>query len=314
MLKIIQLVLGIYWVLAAGHGWAQTCAPAPQAATSVQIQAAQQHARDHGFLWRMSKGGHSSFLYGTIHVAKFEWLFPGPQVMQALRGSDSMVLEMDMLDAGIQAEIARAMAALPHTTIPPALSRRLQRQAEAYCVPYATLAAMSPEMQVTALTMLVGRKAGLEAEFAIDSVLADIGHRTRKQMVSLETPDLQLQVLHMDSAAETQAFVSDSLDELESGRSQALLERIARAWESADYAEMARFEEWCECLKTDSERAMMRRALDERNPAMAERIDALHMASKQAFVAVGSLHMFGPAGLPILMEKRGYKVEQLSLR
>ena len=74
---------------------------------------------------------------------------------------------------------------------------------------------------------------------------------------------------------------------------------------------MEHFSEWCECLKTKSEREWMKRALDDRNPSLAERIDRLHNSGKQIFAAVGSLHMFGQNGLPALLEKRGYRVEKI---
>jgi hypothetical protein len=76
---------------------------------------------------------------------------------------------------------------------------------------------------------------------------------------------------------------------------------------------MSHFNDWCECLKTEIERDMMKRLLDGRNSNLADRIDELHASGKQVFVAVGSLHMFGPTGLPTLMEKRGYRVEQIDL-
>ncbi len=40
---------------------------------------------------------------------------------------------------------------------------------------------------------------------------------------------------------------------------------------------------------------------DERNPAMAERIEALHSEGQRLFVAVGALHMTGPKALPALL-------------
>ena len=54
----------------------------------------------------------------------------------------------------------------------------------------------------------------------------------------------------------------------------------------------------------------MKRLLDDRNPGLAASIDALHAGGKQVFAAVGSLHMIGPNGLPALLRKRGYKIEQ----
>ncbi|MEO7056675.1 MAG: TraB/GumN family protein, partial [Caldimonas sp.] len=47
-----------------------------------------------------------------------------------------------------------------------------------------------------------------------------------------------------------------------------------------------------------------------RNPALAERIDALHAGGQQVFAAIGSLHMVGPNGVPALLKRRGYKLEQ----
>ena len=287
------------------------CPAAAEQPTPEMAQAAMRNPGDHGFLWRISKDGRTSFLYGTIHVAKFEWMFPGPRVMQALRATDTVALELDMLDADIQGRISRGMAALRSTAIPEPLQKRMRKQAAALCVPYDTIASLSPEMQVTTLTVMVGRGSGLEAAYAIDAVLAGIGHGAKKNMVSLETPEMQLQMLQMNSASETVSFVEDALDELESGRSLKMLNMMAGLWADADYARMEKFEEWCECLNTEIEREVMRRALDERNPALAEHIDALHKAGKNVFAAVGSLHMFGALGLPALMAKRGYKIDRV---
>jgi uncharacterized protein YbaP (TraB family) len=85
-------------------------------------------------------------------------------------------------------------------------------------------------------------------------------------------------------------------------------------WADSDYDDMAHFDAWCECLDTESERNMLKRLNDERNPSMADRIDALHASGKQVFAAVGSMHMFGPKGLPALMEQRGYGVERVDLK
>lgn len=312
MPKTIHAALCILLFAFAGYA-AAACPPDPVLPTPELAQTAMRNARDHGFLWRISKDGHTSYLYGTIHVAKFDWMFPGPIVSRALRATDTVALEMDMLDANIQADMAREMSALHSMALSESLEERMKRQAAAFCVPYQSIASLTPEFKVAALTMMAGRAVGLEAAYAIDAVLAGIGHKAKKHMVSLESPGLQLQVLQMRNEAETLAFVAESLDELEKGNSLTMLERIAKAWDYADYAEMERFDEWCECLNTETEREVMKRALNDRNPALAEHIDALHQEGKQVFAAVGSLHMFGTFGLPDLMSKRGYRVERVRL-
>lgn len=314
MLKIIRLALLILLLAFAlpAHAAGAACPHDSVKPTPEMMQAAMRNARDHGFLWRISKDGRTSFLYGTIHVAKYEWVFPGPSLTRALQETDTVALELDLLDADIQGRMARRVVIMQSTALPESLVKRMRQQAEALCIPYNSIAKLSPELQVATLTMMVGRFAGLEASYGIDSVLAGIGHRAKKNVVSLETPEEQLQLLLMKNPQETLAFVEDNLHELETGRALKMLKHTSSLWANADYTEMARYNEWCECLNTETERDVMKRALDERNPALAEHIDALHGSGKQVFAAVGSLHMFGAMGLPALMEKRGYKVERVS--
>ncbi|MBI5005578.1 MAG: TraB/GumN family protein [Nitrosomonadales bacterium] len=286
--------------------------PPPVSPPSPEVaRQAMDNARDHGFLWRISKDGRASYLYGTIHIARFEWMFPGPGVMQALKEADTVALELDLMDADIRSRMMEGMASPSATSLPAALVKRMRSQAAATCVPYESIAHLSPEMQITMLTVMAGRLDGLEAAYAVDAVLAGIGHGANKNVVSLETPEAQAQMLLMKDERDTIAFVQESLDELEAGRASALLKRIARVWADSDYAELERYGEWCDCLETEMERGMMRRLLDERNPHMAERIDALHREGKRVFAAVGSLHMFGQFAIPALMAKRGYRVERI---
>lgn len=292
----------------------ESCPPPVADPTPQQVNAAGQNARDHGFLWRISKGGHTSYLYGTMHIAKFEWVFPGREVTQALRATDTIALEIDPLDPDMKSRMDNGMKALRNTALPEPLAQRLRNLADTVCVPYAAVSGLAPELQLATLSMFLGREEGLEPSYAIDAILAAVGHGANKNVISLETPESQLKVLQMDTPQETISFVQSSLDEMDKGKGATLTARIGKAWGNSDHAEMSRYEEWCDCLNTDVERKTMRRLLDERNPNLADRIDALHKTGKKVFAAVGSLHMFGPFGLPLLMEKRGYKVARVDLK
>jgi uncharacterized protein YbaP (TraB family) len=291
----------------------QACPPAPPVLTRETAQAARAHAQDHGFLWRITKNGHSSYLYGTMHVSKPAWMFPGPKVSAALDSADTVALELDVLDPKIAQEVRREASTLQPEPLPPAIEARLRKQAEALCVPYAVLAHAPAEAQLVELDMMFARKDGLFPIYAIDSVLAALGHAAHKHVVSLETPDFQMHLLMMPDRADMLAYVNDGLDELESKRGRALFLRMAQAWAHSDYATMARYPEWCECLRTPIERKVMRRMLNARNPRMAAKIDALHRKGAKVFAAVGSLHLFGAIGLPALMRKKGYTVERIEL-
>ena len=313
MKKLYCVALSIFLLMLSGPSVAAvSCPPALVTPTPEMIQNGMSNARDHGFLWRISKDGRVSYLYGTIHLARFDWMFPGKQVMQAIRATDTIALELDMLDKNIQADMAKGMAKLHSKALPAVLVKRMRKQAELNCILYDSIASLIPEFQVVALTMTVGRKVGLESGYAIDAVLAGIGHKAKRNMVSLESAELQISALQMKNTSDMLAFVENSLIDLETDRSLKMLDRIAKYWDEANYTEMERFNEWCDCLNTEIERVMMKRLLDDRNPAMALKIDALHASGKQVFAAVGSLHMFGPLGLPTLMAQRGYQVEKLN--
>ena len=56
-------------------------------------------------------------------------------------------------------------------------------------------------------------------------------------------------------------------------------------------AELADYERWCECAVGAEDRALLARVNDERNPGLAEGIDALHRDGRKLLAAVGALHM-----------------------
>jgi uncharacterized protein YbaP (TraB family) len=315
MAPVIRNALFVLMLLAGAVQAAEkACPPEPAKPTPEAMQQAMKHATDHGYMWRISKDGHTSYLYGTMHVGKLEWVFPGPKMMEALRAADTVALELDILDPDIQARTQKAIETQQGgAPLPAALAKRVRQQAEALCVPYDKLAKTAPEMQVALLELMAGRWEGLDAAYAVDAVLAGVGHGAEKEVVSLETPESQMQALTMKTQKETEEYVGENLEELESGKVRKITKRLSDAWAHSDYAVMEHYQDWCECEKTEAERAMMKRMLEERNPAMAEKIDALHHSGKTVFAAVGSLHMFGAVGLPALMEKRGYKVERVEL-
>ena len=295
---------------------AQTPADCPPPATPdtspETIQEGMKNARDHGFLWRIEKDGHASYLYGTVHVGKQEWLYPGPQLRQAIRETDTMALELDVFDPAIRERINKLMTSQKGHRLPEKLQARLRQQAAASCVSYETIAPLAPELQVATLAVTLARKEGLDPAFAVDALLAGIGHSSQRQVVSLETPESQMASVQMGSPRETRAFVDASLKDMESSKALDILSRMAKAWEDNDYVTMANYASWCECLDTPIERKAMKRLLDERNPALAKGIDKLHRNGSQVFAAVGSLHLFGPLGLPTLMKQMGYQVEQVT--
>jgi len=313
----LAALLALFAAVAGGRAHAMatpapTCPPVATATTPAEAAAAQRDARDHGLLWKATKDGRTVWLYGTIHVAQWTWMFPGPQVMRAIVSSDTLALELDLTDPAILARLQKAVLRTPGSPVlPDGLQKRLRAGMAAACVVPAALESLRPEMQAATLEVMQGRAFGLYSEYGVDMFLAQIGHALKKPVRSLETPESQAALLVSDDPAETARSVAEVLDELEGGHGPAMLKRLAADWARGDVDDMAAYASWCGCLDTADQRADFARLIDDRNPLMADKIAQWHGEGRSLFVAVGSLHMVGRVGLPTLLRARGFQVDRV---
>ena len=290
-----------------------SCPPEPGAPTPEESQRNADAAVDNGLLWKATKDGRVVYLYGTIHVAKLPWIYPGPHVLSAMRSSDVVALELDMTDPGVLERLRQAIVRRPDSpTLAPALQARLSAQIAAACLPPEALAPLRAEMQAVTVEVMQGRRFGLYPSFGVDEAIAVVASHLRKPIRGLETPEMQAALLVSDDPARTAETVAGVLDELEGGKSPQMLQRLAGDWQRGDLADLGDYASWCECLDTPQERADFAKLVDERNPLMADKIARWHAEGKALFVAVGTLHMVGRVGLPELLRARGFRVERVS--
>jgi len=289
-------------------GQAQPTTACPPTVTSAGKTESAGAARDRGLLWRLRRDGRTSFLYGTLHIGKPAWRQLGPQVSASLRASDVLALEVDPNDPAL----LEALAELRHgAELPAALRERLKRAYERACVAPESMAALHPVLQATSLTVLEARWLGMDPIYAMEQLLGVQARALGRRVVALETAAQQRAALVPDSDEESQALIEQSLKQLEDRSVRRVLARLATAWESGDLAALSDYEAWCECIANDSDRALLHRLNDERNPLLADGIEAQHRQGRRVFAAVGALHMTGPKSLPRLLAARGFKVERV---
>lgn len=288
--------------------WAVGAVAQPSCPPPLPAAAAGAAAPDRGLLWRVTRDGHSSWLFGTLHVGKPAWARFGPRLSAALQASDVLALEIDPADPAL-AEALTENGAQPE--LPEALQQRLAQAYARECVSAGALAALHPVLQATTLTVLDARWLGLDAGYAQEQLLAGDARARGRRVVSLETAAQQKSALVPTDPAEAQAVLEQTLGQLEDTSGRRVLARLAQAWEHGDLAALEDYESWCDCASTDDERALMRRLNDERNPALADGIAALHGQGWRVLAAVGALHMTGPQALPRLLAQRGFKVERV---
>ncbi|WP_028456097.1 TraB/GumN family protein [Chitinilyticum litopenaei] len=289
--------------------------PCPTTAnpSAAEWKALPAKARDHGLLWKISKGGHSSWLYGTLHVGKPQWFFPGPQLRAALAASDHLMLELDPTAPATAAAMQdRSRWGLGFAELPAPLQDRLLQEVRRACLPEEIAGSMSVAMLGVTLQVLEARRIGLDAAFGSEMMLLQQAKAAGKPLLTLETAREQFDLFEGIPRQDMLAMLPPSLEQL---RSRALLKqtaRLAESWARGDAADLASYETWCDCVNTAAERAFMARLGPERNRRMAPNIDAAHRSGKRLFVAVGALHLVGRDGLPALLQQQGYTVERIA--
>ena len=219
--RLAALAVTLPWLAVAPAPAQPPAAVCPPAVVSTG--AADGAPRDRGLLWRITRDGRSSYLYGTLHVGKPAWQRLGPQVTAALRASDALALEVDPGDPAL----LQALTGLPRgTALPAPLNDRLQHAFERACVAPASLAPLHPVLQTTTLAVLEARWLGMDPAFALEQMLAEQARAGGLRVVALETAAQQTGALLPASDAETQALIDQTLRQLEDRSAR----RCWRAW------------------------------------------------------------------------------------
>ncbi len=270
---------------------------------------AQRQAVDRGFLWRISRGGRDSYLYGTIHAGRPEWFALGPRTEAFLSRSGMLALEINITEPGVRDALAAAMQG-PQRPLPPGLLQSLRAAWAAECLPAAQLEQGAAELLVTQLAVAQAQRQGLFPLYGAESVLLMHSLGLQRPVVGLESVQTQLSALLARSDEEAAEMVQGALAELHSPLASRSLERLAQVWVAGDLAALEAYPQWCDCLHTPVEREAFARLVEGRNPGMAEAIARLH-ADASVFAAVGALHMVGPQGLPALLQAQGFTVTRV---
>ncbi len=272
-----------------------------------------------GLLWKLEKEGRaSSYLFGTMHMSDPRVTSLPPDAQHAFDASGTVVIETtDVLDEGrMMASIMKKpelMMFTDDTTLTSLLSPEDAATVDAALskrgIPPASVAKMKPWM-LSAMAALPACETARKAAGAqvLDVKLAKDAEAAGKKLAGLETATEQLEAmaslpmdLQLKGLVETLKLGDEMDDIFETMISLYLEGEIGMYWPlfratlpgaSDDKAGYAAFEETM---------------ITARNKTMAEKAEPL-LASGNAFIAVGALHLPGPEGLVELFRKAGYTV------
>lgn len=273
-------------------------------------------ATDRGALFKVSAGGHSMLLFGTMHVGKPEFYPLEERLAKGVEHASVLALEIDPTQdpAGVAAAMQRQGMYAPdaaHPALAPALQARLEHAlAQAHIAP-ALVANMKPWLVATVLGLAEYLSQGYRSELAVDVKLAQMAHAAKVPLLELESVDAQLALFNGLSEADQLSFLEEGLTMGETGKEHREAMRVVAAWASADRAALDAIAADVAADRTLSGKFMQDVLLDGRNGALADKLAALLARQDKAVAAIGVLHLLGQRSVPALLRARGVTVERI---
>lgn len=276
--------------------------------------AAEQDAMpNRGALFKVQQGGHTLYLFGTIHVGARNFYPLEPRLSGLLKKAPVLALEIDPL--GDPQKLARAVQ--QHglnpkgITLTPDWRQRLDRLLQQYRIEPETVATMKPWLLASLLTVSEFAAQGYEASLAVDAHLSKQAHASGKKIVELESAESQMALFDTMTAAEQLLFLQEAIAGIEDKEQANQAREIADAWRHADTKALEALALKAEMDDTYSGRFVQNVLLEGRNPALADGMVKLMARENNSVAAIGILHLFGKTSVPELLRKRGLTVERI---
>jgi hypothetical protein len=153
------------------------------------------------------------------------------------------------------------------------------------------------------VTYSKGSKSSLS--HGLDNYFVDHALGEKKEIAGLESVDEHVAVMGGLSDRDSEFILRDALDEPRNAEKE--FSRMHKAWLKGDTDAL-----WAgdSHLRTQAPR-IAARFVDNRNTKWIPRIEAELKSGKPTAIVAGALHFSGPNSVIKLLEKRGYKIEQL---
>ncbi len=272
------------------------------------------------FVWRATNTKAPCYLVGTMHaLSAHDWPLPKPYY-QALKDSKRFVFEMKPdPQSGFTAKFVRA-ATYPKGD---SVERHVHPKTwEIIRVNFTKVHMLGKPFRVSGYYVQHGVQqlrpwaiAGIfygipgyndvQLRFGVDNHFTYEGKRKGKELAGLETVDEHVEVLRGMNDTESEIMLLDAI--VHRDKRKAWEDQLRSAWKHGDIPgtreNMARW--------GNLNPGAYFRLLDERNIRWIPKIKADFDSGKPTSIVVGAGHMLGPNGLIALLERKGYRFEQL---
>ena len=264
-------------------------------------------------LWRVSGEANSVYLLGSIHLLREQDL-PLPTVIDDAYGdADVIVMELDMDDMDpvyAQAAFNRAGVRTDGTTLRDLMGDEAYAEAEKFAaqldIPLEMLAQSEPWLAALTVELMMLYRIGFDPTLGVEMMMTQRATADGKPIEGLETIDEQLSFLDGLPLEAQREMLLQTL--AEGAALRETIDELIDAWHHGDTAAL---EEGL--LESVGEQDAFTDALiHDRNRRWAETIAEWLDDEQDYLVVVGALHLVGDLGVPALLDKRGFGIQQLS--
>lgn len=289
--------------LAAAGALAQT-KPAP-------AKPAAKPAGDTPALWRIATPKGQIHLFGSFHLLPPDVAWRTPAVARAMEQARVVVFETDITE-GKRAEAVQPLLArygllrndeTLDKILPPKLHAELEKTAEGFKLPMASLNTMRPWLVSVLLGVQFIISQGYDPTKGVDQQIHAFATGKNKVIGALESLEEQVQVFSQIPREQEVELLGVTLRQIR--EMPGLLNDTLAAYRKGDVAALERMLN----LGLNEVPALRQRLLKERHDNWLPQIEELMARGGNVFIVVGAAHLAGPDSLIAMLRAKGIKVE-----
>jgi uncharacterized protein YbaP (TraB family) len=264
------------------------------------------------FLWKATSPTTEVYLFGSIHLGKKEFYPLAKEVETAFEKSKFLVLEadetkfkpQDLQDLILENAMYPADDALSKHATPETI-----KALGALGYPAEAIDRMKPWFLAITVSAVSIQKLGYTKEFGVDTHFSKGAKEKGKDILELESLEYQIKLLSGFSPELQVKFLEATLEESE--KTQEKMDTMVAAWSKGDTAALEQEMIKKPLEKRPAQKEIFAKMIDDRNEGMAKKIGEYLKTKDVHFVVVGAAHLVGEKGVAKLLEKQGFKVEQV---
>ena len=269
------------------------------------LAAADVAASDKHCLWRITNARAPFYLLGSVHALQRTDYEKAPEVEQAVKQCQLILFEVDPKQEQTFAKKLGEAARLPR-------GQQIRGKISPKTYDYLrkiTVNGMAEwqHLYPWAIAMLLDYPAlrGVSSVYGVDNHVAEMARRYSKRTGGIETVDEHVRAFSDMHMIEGEVYLLQALVHAAEASPQFRLD--VAAWKSGDTNRL-----YAMHVKRITEAPTVYwRLLDQRNAKWIPRLESAIKSGTPTLVVAGALHFSGPRSVIALLQKRGYKIEQL---